>query len=171
MRKALLALAACSALAAAPASASIDVYVAYLSGANEVPPADPDGYGVANLAIDNVALTITWSMLVQDIELPLSGAHIHQGVAGTNGGVVVNFSGNLTGSNLFDADLALITPATASGFYVNLHNLTYLGGAIRGQLEYVGTAAPPIAEPGTAALMLAGAAAGGMLLRRRLRRR
>jgi len=167
MRKSFLALAACAALAAAPASAAIDSYIAFLYGANEVPAADPDGFGLATLLIDNTANTISWSILALNIDLPLTGAHIHQAPAGSNGGVIVNFAGSLTGSGLFDSDLALINPGSAAGFYVNLHNAIYPGGAIRGQLEYVGTATPPIPEPGTTALMLAGLGIVGFLVRRR----
>jgi hypothetical protein len=60
----------------------------------------------------------------------------------------------------------LITPGTASGFYVNLHNAVYPAGAIRGQLQYVGTA-NLVPEPETYALMIAGLGALGLMARRR----
>lgn len=167
MRKSFLALATCAALAASPASAAIDSYIAFLYGANEIPAGDPDGFGLATLLIDNVANTVSWSILALNIDLPLTGAHIHQAPTGANGGVIVNFAASLTGSGLFDSDLALINPGSAAGFYVNLHNAIYPAGAIRGQLEYVGTATPPIPEPGTTALMLAGLGVVGFLVRRR----
>lgn len=168
MRKSILMLAAAAAFAAAPAMAAIDTYVAFLNGANEVPgPGDADGFGVATLIVDNVASTVSWSMLALNIDMPLTGAHIHTGTAGTSGGVIVNFSGMLTGADLFDADLALINPANAADFYVNLHNAAYAMGAIRGQLQYVGTASPPIPEPATTALLLAGLGVVGFAARRR----
>lgn len=167
MRKSILAFAVFVSMASVPAFASVDTYAAFLYGAKEVPAADPDGFGAATLAIDNVAATVSWAFLALNIDLPLSGAHIHNGVAGSNGPVIVNFSGNLTGSGLFDADLRQITPTTASGFYVNLHNVAYPGGAIRGQLQYVGTATlPPVPEPGSYALMLAGLGVVAFVARR-----
>lgn len=169
MRNRLLSLAAVASIACAPAHAAIDNYSAFLFGSNEVSGGDPDGFGSALVLIDNVTNTVSWSILALNIAMPLTGAHIHQAAAGVNGGVKVNFSGALTGSNLFDADLASITPATAAGFYVNLHNAAFTGGAIRGQLSYIGTVSAPIPEPETYALMLAGIAAIGLVARRRQR--
>ena len=156
-------------IACAPARAAIDNYSAFLFGSNEVGVVggDPDGFGSALVAIDNMANTVTWSILALNIATPLTGAHIHQAPAGVNGLVIVSFSSALTGSNLPDVDLALITPATAASFYVNLHNATYPGGAIRGQLSYIGTVTAPIPEPETYALMLAGLGVIGLLTRRR----
>ncbi len=169
MRKSLLALAGAAALVCGPAFASLDTYTAFLFGSNETPVlGDPDGVGVATLIIDNVANTVSWAFMVQNIQLPLTLAHIHSGAFGVAGPVIVDFNAALTGSNLFDADLALIKgPVNATAFYVNLHNATYPGGALRGQLQYVGTATAPIPEPATYALMFGGLAAVAFLTRRR----
>jgi hypothetical protein len=98
---------------------------------------DTDGFGVADLWIDSATNTISWTFLVSNITTELTGAHIHQGAAGTNGPIVVDFeaerTGELTGENLFDADLAAVVK-NPHGYYVNLHNNTYPLGAIRGQL-------------------------------------
>lgn len=167
MRKALLAVAAAAALSAVSANAAIDTYYAALYGANEFPgPGDPDGFGAASVSIDNVANTVSWSIMALNIDLPLTGAHIHQAPAGASGPVKVDFNAELTGSNVFDADSALITPGTASGFYVNLHNARYPAGIIRGELQYVGTVSVPVPEPETYALMLAGLGAVGFMARR-----
>ena len=120
-----------------------------LSGANEVAPVvgDPDGFGTASLTIDDVALTIDWNIVVNNLD-PVTLAHIHSGPAGVNGPIVVDFGtgpGALTGSGLFDADLAAVL-ANPLNFYVNVHTTVHGSGAIRGQVP----------EPGTALLLGAG---------------
>jgi hypothetical protein len=168
MRKTLFTLASIGAMAFSPAQASIDNYFAALLGANEVAAGDSDGFGSALLAVDNVANTVSWSILVLNIA-PATAVHLHQGLAGASGPVKVDFSAALTGSNLFDTDLASLTPASAAGFYVNIHTGEFPGGAIRGQLQYVGTVAAPIPEPETYAMMLAGLGVVGLMARRRAR--
>ena len=165
MRNSLLGLALTALLAASPAHAVINSFVAVLYGANEVAPnvGDADGFGVATVVIDVPTNTVSWSILANNIVTPLTGAHIHSGAAGTNGPVIIDFSGSLTGS-IVDVDAASITSANAGNFYVNLHNAVHPGGAIRGQLSFVTAAVP---EPGTYALMLAGLGAVGVLARRR----
>ncbi len=170
MRKTIFSLAAVAALACAPAHAAVDSYFATLFGSNEFPgPGDTDGFGLAYLSIDNVANSVSWSIQAFNIDLPLTGAHIHTGAAGTSGGVIVNFNAMLVGNGLSDPDLASIKPGTASGFYVNLHNGNFPNGAIRGQLQYLGTVQAPIPEPETYALMLAGLGLVGFMAKRRAR--
>lgn len=141
--------------------ASIMHFSVALDSAQQVPAGggDPDGSGVADLYIDDVASTIDWSIVVNNIVLPLTGAHIHSGAVGVNGGVTVNFGGQLTGTNLFDTDLAAIL-ANPAGYYVNLHNAFYPAGSLRGQL---GVAVP---EPATLALLGLGIAAISFTRRR-----
>lgn len=140
--------------------ADIHTYMFDLDGSQEVGAGDPDGFGTALIMIDDVNLTIDWDITVSNIELPLTGAHIHAGAAGANGGVIVNFGGQLSGSGLADPDLAAVL-ANPTGHYVNLHNSEFGSGAIRGQFTEA------IPEPGTFGLLaLAGCALG---LRRRKR--
>jgi hypothetical protein len=66
-----------------------------------------------------------------------------------NGDIVVDFNGQLTGSDLTDEDLANVL-ADPAGFYVNVHNDAFQGGAVRGQLRLADVAVP---EPGTLAVL------------------
>ncbi len=148
-------------------SAAMVTFVVPLDGQQEIssvtglPGAgDPDGTGTATLMIDNIANSISWEITVADILLPPIGAHIHQQVAGLNGGVVVNFSGQLSGANLVDADLATLL-ANPTGFYVNVHNEAFPSGAIRGQLG------SPVPAPAGILLLATGIA--GLGVRRLLR--
>lgn len=106
---------------------------------------------MAVLIIDSNSLTIDWNITVNNIELPVVAAHIHQGAFGTNGPVVVDFDDNLSGSGLFDTDLAAVL-ANPTGFYVNVHNVEFPAGAIRGQLSAA------IPEPAFASMSLLGVA-------------
>lgn len=127
------------------ASGAITTFDVYLNGFNEVTAAgvpnqcDPDGWGLARLMIDDGVSppTISWNISVFDITLPLTGAHIHQGASTTTGPVRVDFGGQLSGSGLADADLVGVL-ANPTGWYVNLHNSDFLGGAIRGQIPSPG---------------------------------
>jgi hypothetical protein len=150
-------------------AAAIVTFVVPLDGNQEIDPllgvpgaGDPDGMGTATLMIDDVANSISWEIAVQNILLPPIGAHIHQAVAGMNGGIVVNFNGQLSGVNLADPDLASVL-ANPTGFYVNIHNEQYVNGAIRGQL------AAAVPAPAGAVLLGTGIAAlcGRRLWRRR----
>ena len=64
---------------------------ARLSGAQEVPAADPDGSGKAFVMIDVEAGEVCFDIKsLSDVGTPNRG-HIHEGVAGANGGIVVPF--------------------------------------------------------------------------------
>jgi CHRD domain len=119
--------------------------VAVLRGANEVPPADPDGRGVALVAAGRtrVCFALAWTAIGPPI-----AAHIHQGPAGVNGPVVVPFlaapSGlpdtlRAVGGCIPDVDPALARDIRRhpDQYYVNIHTAEFPGGAIRGQLRRV----------------------------------
>jgi len=142
MRKTILLLAAL-ALALAPAVASAQSLSATLSGANVVGGGDSDGSGFAALTFAGTQLTYT--ILVSNVSAP-TAAHIHQGAAGVDGGVVVNFDPTFVGgaatgtvTDLDSNEVAAIL-ANPSGYYVNVHNADFTGGAIRGQLLAAGGA-------------------------------
>jgi hypothetical protein len=129
---------------------------AKLKGANEVPPADPDGRGLALVKTGRpkVCFAIGWARIGAPIF-----AHIHTGVAGVNGGVVVLFfdvpevagtppnmpPGELpntisaVGGCVDGQDPAVLHDIRDDprAFYVNVHTSEFPGGAIRGQLHRV----------------------------------
>lgn len=112
-----------------------------LSGKNEVANGDPDGSatGVVRIKGDQVSYALRW----KNITAP-KAFHIHQGVAGTNGGVKIDFLGSdipvgaeaITGS-VKVADKALLDAirSNPAGFYLNVHTAEHTGGAVRGQLH------------------------------------
>jgi hypothetical protein len=119
---------------------------AVLLGGNEVSDAgdanvgDPDGRGTATVLFRDTDTTLCYAILVTGIDTPTL-AHIHEGAAGVNGPVVVTFAPPETGdpgesSDCVPADATVLTNIrqNPAGFYVNVHNGAYPGGAVRGQL-------------------------------------
>jgi|SRR5687767_10272142 len=133
-------------------------FQATLSGANEVPPADPDGSGTALVTISGT--TVTYAITANLIDAP-TAQHIHVGAAGVNGPIVVNLPGvwvgsgqgpwTLNGVTTTDAATAAAIIANPAGHYVNVHNAPFPGGAIRGQLA-VAPAIPTASTVGLIAL-------------------
>jgi hypothetical protein len=80
-----------------------------LSGANEVPAADPDGSGVATLRLNPGQRTICYRLQVSGIE-PATAAHVHLAGVGVNGPVVVPLAAPVTGtsSGCAEVDRALV---------------------------------------------------------------
>ena len=131
---------------------------ARLSGAQEVPAADPDGSGKAVVEIDVEAGEVCFDIKsLSDVGTPNRG-HIHEGAAGVNGGIVVPFfelrippadpgapatdprndaleSGGLQDCVPGDPAVLARIVANPANFYVNVHNARFPGGALRCQLE------------------------------------
>jgi hypothetical protein len=138
-------------LFAASANAQVSTYTAFLTGANETPnPADPDGVGFAVITIDQGTGTITFTAFEEGIATP-TASHIHRGAAGVTGPVIIPFNlpftngisqGNVNG---VAAGLLAEIVANPPGYYFNIHNADFPGGAIRGQLRAApGTFAPTV---------------------------
>jgi len=174
-------------LAAAPLPASVIVYTATLIGTNEVPPNGSTASGNITVTLNGDSLSVdeTFSGLIGGTA---AAAHIHCcAVPGVNAIVSVPFSGfppatsgtylhtfDLTQSATYNgafvtanggtaasAEAALIAGLNSGLAYANIHNSTFPGGEIRGQLA-------AIPEPAT--LSLTGLALVGALLIRVRRR-
>jgi len=121
-------------LALVPAAAFAQSYSAVLTGTVEVPgPGDTDGLGFAVITISGTNLNYT--IFAQNIGAP-TAAHIHTGAAGASGAVFIGFNVNTltNGTVAITQEAATAINANPSGFYVNVHNAEFPGGAIRGQL-------------------------------------
>jgi hypothetical protein len=139
--------------AASSASAQGIQLFAVLLGGNEVGPTgqaaagDPDGSGAAAVILveeddGEEGGQLCFSILVEKIDQPAL-AHIHRGIAGTNGPIVVNLvppnagdPGHSSGCvSDVDEDLLESIHRTPSEFYVNVHTGAFPAGAVRGQLS------------------------------------
>jgi hypothetical protein len=123
---------------AAPVLAGEPVVSATLTGAQEVPPAEPDGSGTFVGRINTGQGTLCYTLTATNIA-PATAAHVHIGLAGHNGDVVIPLVAPTTGSSTActsaDRDLLKSIRENPSLFYVNVHNAEFPGGAIRGQLS------------------------------------
>ena len=124
-----------------PASASVGgvPFTVELTGEAEVTPAgvpnqgDLDGSGTATLTVNPGLGEVCWSIEVTGVET-IRAAHIHKAPSTTTGDVVVHLSPD-TGCATVERDLALNIVLHPSSYYVNVHNMPYPGGALRGQLD------------------------------------
>jgi hypothetical protein len=113
-------------------------FSARLSGAQEVPgPGDPDGSGTARIPINSGQQRICFELAASNIA-PATAAHIHRGAPGQAGPVVVPLippvNGFSQGCAQVNRDLAREIRQNFQLYYVNVHNVQYPDGALRGQL-------------------------------------
>ena len=127
-----------------PAPLPAATFVTALAGTGEAPAAgSPDGGGVAQVTISGT--TVFYTLIVQGLASTPTAAHIHRGLLGASGPVVVPFpapfvSGVSSGTTTVSAPLAAEILANPSGFYVNVHTAEFPGGAVRGVLSAAGPA-------------------------------
>ncbi len=134
----LAAVLAVAAFAAAPAMAKTMSWNVKLTGQAEVPgPGDPNASGMAKVSVDGDTDMLCYDITTSGLG-KATGAHVHQGMAGQAGAVVVPLETPLGGASKacakIDPKLAGAIMANPKDYYVNVHSDTHKMGAIRGQL-------------------------------------
>jgi hypothetical protein len=114
-------------------------YMIELEGEQERPViGDLDGMGHAWIRVNPGLGQVCYELHVSGIA-PAAAAHIHRAPAGAPGPVVVPLApptdGTSSGCVAVSRDLARDLLRDPSGFYVNVHNADFPGGALRGQLS------------------------------------
>ncbi len=126
-------------------------FQAYLSGTQEVTPKLSTGGGAVIGEVQNGVLTLSGSFanLGSPVATDIAGgAHIHNGLAGSNGPVIVPIAIDLNEDNQGAVILAMsnsidlndttidasLTTLTDRSIYVNIHSENIRSGEIRGQL-------------------------------------
>lgn len=122
-------------------------FSANLFGSNEVPSIMTDASGAVVLDVVGDTLTVTGSFanLSAPIDLNIAGgAHLHDGLAGENGGIAFFLKptvdmGGLSGrfeadSNRFILDASQKAALAARAYYVNIHSEAFGSGELRGQV-------------------------------------
>jgi Cu/Zn superoxide dismutase len=111
--------------------------IATLSGSQEVPAVTTNATGIANVTFSDDYTTFKIQATVTGLSAAITGAHIHAGAAGSNGGVIFNLTPNVS-NNKINATFALtnaqLRTFLSEGYYINIHTSTNPGGEIRGQI-------------------------------------
>jgi hypothetical protein len=109
-----------------------------LTGPAEIAGGDPDGSGSASITLNHCQGEICFELSVSGIA-PATAAHIRSAPAGVNGPVVVPLtppaSGSSSGCTSADPNLIKAIIQHQENYYVNIHNVDFPGGALRGQLS------------------------------------
>lgn len=122
-------------------SPAIDVAV---SAVEVFPATNSTATGTGQLTFNLVTGAVTGGVTLTGITATL--AHIHNGIAGTNGPVLVDFVQSGTDPNRWDAEAGgvltaeQVTALLAGQLYVNVHSAAHPGGEIRGQIKPQGIA-------------------------------
>ena len=134
-----LAILALVALAGCGKSSSATKLRASMSGGAEVPgPGNDNASGIATVTPEPEKDRVCFDLKVNGVASP-TAAHIHRGVKGQKGDIVVALdppaNGSSKGCKPTDRALAKEIADKPGDFYVNVHNAQFPNGAVRGQLS------------------------------------
>lgn len=115
------------------ASAASVVLTATLSGANAVPPGDPDGGGRFTVEIDPEFGDFCYTLTTDKVGKATS-AHIHSGAAGASGDVEISIQAASDTCIAVEPNKLKPIVDKPEDFYVDVHTAANSTGAVRGQL-------------------------------------
>ena len=184
LRKNLITILLTATACAAPLSHAIIIQAsASMDGMQVVPGSGSAATGTANFSFNTATNLLDLNATITDIFLPditfppgplefgvLGPMHIHTGVAGANGGIVVAFAEmafytpTINGMTItvlgLPYDPGIIPALLADGLYLQMHTLNVGGaGEIRGQLI--------VPEPGTLSILAVGLLGLGLARRKK----
>jgi hypothetical protein len=116
------------------------VFKVVLVGEAESPAGDPVATGNATIRVRAGKPQVCYTIAARDLSGPAVAAHIHRGVAGVEGPVVIplktpNAAGKSSGCAKASKKLVNAIIARPARYYVNVHTDEFASGAIRAQLK------------------------------------
>lgn len=118
---------------------------ATLEGSQENPAVATTAKGNATVSLSSVGgVGLVYAVTVSGLSGPITGAHFHKGVIGSNGPVVKNITSDFVGNTAVGVwrtagagalTDSLILDLLIGGLYLNVHTAANPGGEIRGQLN------------------------------------
>jgi hypothetical protein len=128
------------ALWTAPSFAASEVFDVELTGAQQVPPVDTSGSGVAKIRYNPATREVSWDITFKGLSSPATMAHFHGPASeGKNAKPTVWLTKKGSPVESPIKGHATLTPDQAKEFlagewYVNVHTKDHQGGEIRGQV-------------------------------------
>ena len=116
-----------------------EIFTAYLTGAQEVPPVATTATGYARIVVNESTGQLNFTVVFNGLSSAQTASHIHAPAAiGATVGVAINF-GAVGGTSGTISGQTTITPTQLAQLrahlgYVNVHSANFVGGEIRGQL-------------------------------------
>ncbi|MGJ8661106.1 MAG: CHRD domain-containing protein [Bacteroidota bacterium] len=116
-------------------------FSARMNGAQEVPAVTTTGQGVAVMTLNGTRDTMCVSVYMAGTPTVINGIHLHNGVMGQTGGVILDLTPFLVNGNVQAVITgAALTPSLISdmitgAIYVNAHTAPNPNGEIRGQVK------------------------------------
>lgn len=133
-------------------------FFAALTGLTEVQPVQTGAFGGVAVELRGTELTLSGSFnALESNFIGSPGAHIHEGAAGTNGGVLFSLNPDLdsaedarngifnAGENVFSLSIDQLVQLISGELYINVHSVENMPGEIRGQLLLAPNRAPATA--------------------------
>lgn len=113
-------------------------YSATLSGTQQVPFNSSKGTGTAIVSIARDTTELYYQVLVTGLSSKITGAHFHSGPIGKNGPVISDLTSSFAKVDTIDQAAGFILNPNRKLFdkdsvYINLHNVPFPDGEIRGQ--------------------------------------
>ncbi len=109
-----------------------------VSGVQEVPAVNTAAKGLFTVFIEEDYSTITVNGIVDSLSGPITICHIHDGVAGVSGPVIISLTSKIIGNRIYGkvtgVSKANIKKLLTGGAYFNVHTAKNPGGEIRGQI-------------------------------------
>jgi CHRD domain-containing protein len=122
-------------LSAPPPAAKPHSYRLKLTGGGETPAGAPGGSGIALISIKPPG-EVCWQFSALNNVIAPTAAHIHHGLPGTSGPIVIPLGGTFKPAGCVKGiapQLLAIIELNPQRFYVNVHNAKFPGGAVRAQ--------------------------------------
>jgi len=134
--------------AAGPDAAETALFLASLSGAQQVPPTNSTGTGFIALVLSPDQTTISVGGGVSGLTGNITAAHLHNAPAGANGPVATDVNGNnidytdgqggtsaIFPTQSFTVNAAFVAQLMVNNIYTNIHTTAFPTGEVRGQFS------------------------------------